>query len=136
MLRDDGQGKAIPLIQPLNRAGLELHLVIGGGEPGVLPDAGQIDLFFAVENRRKHMVLNECGAGLREDCVALPCLRLVFGLHRHLGGGIGLVLAPVDGVVLDDGVFGNMVDSSLHRRVHPLNDRCGVHLLGGSGGDS
>jgi hypothetical protein len=43
---------------------------------------------------------------------------------------MGLVLAPVDGIVFGDGVAFYMVDSGFYRGIDQPDDRSGVRLLG------
>jgi len=43
---------------------------------------------------------------------------------------MSLIAAPVDGIVLEDGIACDVIDSRLDCGVNKLNDRCGIGLLG------
>src|ERR1039457_4326576 len=46
--------QAVSSVQPLGSAGLQRHLIICGGDPCPLPDAGLIEEFLIVQNRAQY----------------------------------------------------------------------------------
>src|ERR1035441_8314997 len=69
--------KAVSSVQPLGSAGLQCHLIICGGDPCPLPDAGLIEEFLIVQNRAQYELSNDARTGLRDDGVTLARILLV-----------------------------------------------------------
>src|ERR1017187_10849786 len=92
--------KAVSSIQPLGSAGLQCHLIICGGDPRPLPDAGLVEELLIIQNRAQYEVSNDARAGLRDDGVTLAGILLVRSHYRHFGYRMDFVIAPVNGIVL------------------------------------
>lgn len=69
-------------------------------------------------------------AGLAEDGVGLPCPFFVSDANRHLGCGMRLIAAAIDGVMLDVCVFEDIVVTRDVGCVKIANDGRSVRLLG------
>src|ERR1017187_3094155 len=51
--------KAVSSVQPLGSTRLQCHLIICGGDPRPLPDAGLVEEFLIVQNRAQYEVSND-----------------------------------------------------------------------------
>lgn len=129
-LRDYGHSNAVATIDTLGDAGLELHLVVGGGEPGVFDVAGDVDVLFIVEQGIQANPLYELRAALREDNVTLAVALLIGCFHLPLSDRMSFVFAPVDGIGFGERKAQNIVIAGESRGVDAADDGCLVRLLG------
>src|ERR1017187_4835674 len=121
--------QAVSSVQPLGSAGLQCHLIICGGDPCPLPDAGLIEEFLIVQNRAQYVLSNDARAGLRDDGVTLARILLVGSDYRHFCYRMNFVIAPVNGIVFVHRVSLDILRSGFDRSVHLLNHGCRGDLL-------
>ena len=85
-LRCDVECEAFVAIHVLGGPGFEVHLIVGGGEPGLFHVSGLVDVFFVVEKRSQDKLLQQRGTGLRKDGVAFADVLAVQSFHGHFSG--------------------------------------------------
>ena len=84
----------------------------------------------------QYLAANQCRAALRERGVTLALTLAVNRSYRHFGNGMNFIVIAKYRIMLSGGVIDDVIDSSLDGRVHVLNDRLEIKLLGRTGDGS
>ncbi len=97
--------------------------------------AGDVDVFFIVEQGTQANPLYELRAALRKDDVTLAEALLIGCFHLPFSDGMSFVFTPVDGIGFGEGKSQNIVIAGLGSGVDAADDGGFVGLLGRERGE-
>src|SRR6185437_5769829 len=95
-LRNDGDGIAQMAINLFGFIRLQTHLVVGGIKPVLFQRARLAEGFFLLQKPDEAELANHLRTALRQNAIASALAAAEGGLDSDFGGGVRLVLSPVN----------------------------------------